>query len=305
MIRKQHLHLGCILLLGSLVTGCREEKGEVNIPPGPAYLAYAKGKVDVEGGLVRLASARDGIVTSVLVKEGNVVKQGTLLATIDDRESILKQAAGEAEVAETRAQLPGLELRQRSAERDRARLARLMKQDVASQAQWEQADDLVSQLESEKALLDARLHLGEAHLATARHEVEQHQIRAPQDGIILRLLVHPGEGVSTQSVTPLLLFKPDSPFIVRVELDARFVAVVHPGDEVEIMSEDDESTVSQGKILSIGQIFGMQQLSGDANERADQRMVECIVSLGDHTFRIGQRVMVRTRSTANSNLPNP
>ena len=235
MIRKQHLHLGCILLLGSLVTGCREEKGEVNIPPGPAYLAYAKGKVDVEGGLVRLASARDGIVTSVLVKEGNVVKQGTLLATIDDRESILKQAAGEAEVAETRAQLPGLELRQRSAERDRARLARLMKQDVASQAQWEQADDLVSQLESEKALLDARLHLGEAHLATARHEVEQHQIRAPQDGIILRLLVHPGEGVSTQSVTPLLLFKPDSPFIVRVELDARFVAVVHPGDEVEIM----------------------------------------------------------------------
>jgi len=284
--------LGLPLVLVALA-GCHREQPRITAPEGPLYSAYAKGRVDVEGGLIRLASSRDGLIARVEVEEGEQVKKNTLLAVIDDREARLKLATAEAELGEIQAQVPALELRRQAAERDRARLSRLLKQDVAPQVQWEQADDLVKQLDAEKTVLEARIHLGEVHRDSALSEVEQHEIRAPRDGRIVRTFAHAGEGVSAQAATPLFLFEPSLPHIVRAELDERFVEGIHTGDDAEILLEEDESKAWKGKVLRIGQVFGAQQLSGDPNERADQRMVECLVSLGDEALRIGQRVMVR------------
>lgn len=302
---KKYRPLCALLVVGCFASGCRDEKKSAPASSGISYTAYAKGKVDVEGGLIRLASAKDGVITEVLVKAGDTVKKGAALAVVDDREAKLKLAIADGEVEEIRAQLLPLELRQRTAERDFARLGRLTKLDVAPLVQLEQAEDLVAQLAAEKSVLEAQIHLSEVRRDSELYEVEQHQVRAPQDGRIVKLLVHPGDGVSTQSVSPLFLFEPNLPHLVRAELDERFVEAVHTGDDAEILLEADESKIWKGKVLRIGQVFGAQQLSGDANERADQRMVECIISLGADPLRIGQRVLVRIPAKPNTTAPKP
>lgn len=298
-------YLCALLVFGCLAAGCNDGKKSVPASITIPYAAYAKGKVDVEGGLIRLASGIDGLITDVLVKEGDAVKQGAPLAVVDDREAELKLAIANGEVAVIKAQLQPLELRQHSAARDLARLSRLTKQDVAPRVQLEQAEDLVSQLTAEKSVMEAQIHLSEARRDSAHHEVELHQVRAPQDGRIVKLLVHPGDGVSTQSITPLFLFEPNLPHLVRAELDERFVDAVHIGDDAEILLEADESKIWKGKVLRLGRVFGAPQLSGDANERADQRMVECIVSLGADPLKIGQRVLVRIPAKTSISPPNP
>jgi HlyD family secretion protein len=305
-MKKRTFRCLCALLVfDCFASGCNDKKKITVASRDITYAAYAKGKVDVEGGLIRLASGKDGLITDVLVKEGDAVRRGAPLAVVDDREAKLKLAIADGEVELIRAQLRPLELRQRSAERDLARLKRLTKQDVAPLVQLEQADDLVAQLAAEKSALEAQIHLSEARRDSEHHEVELHQVQAPQDGRIVKVFIHPGDGVSTQSMTPLFLFEPSLPHLVRAELDERFVEAVHPGDDAEILLEADESKNWKGKVLRIGQVFGAQQLSGDAIERADQRMVECIISLGADPLRIGQRVLVRIPAKTTILPPRP
>ena len=48
-----------------------------------AYIAVAKGRVDIEGGVIKLAAQRDGIIQQVLVEEGAHVKKDQILAVQD------------------------------------------------------------------------------------------------------------------------------------------------------------------------------------------------------------------------------
>jgi hypothetical protein len=101
--------------------------------------------------------------------------------------------------------------------------------------------------------------------------------------------------VSTLNVTPLFLFAPDSPRIVRADLDERFVEKIRADLPAEVVIEADETRVIPGKILRIGQVFGTKAPTGEPGERLDQRVVECVVSVEDQSLRIGQRVLVRIK----------
>src|SRR5512147_761862 len=60
----------------------------------PQFAAIARGRVDVEGGLVRVLAPRDGVIAELPVKAGDAVKQGDVIAAIDAHQAEL--AAGVA-----------------------------------------------------------------------------------------------------------------------------------------------------------------------------------------------------------------
>lgn len=63
----------------------------------PAYLAVARGRIDVEGGLLKLGVSRDGVVAEIKVLEGEQVKKGQLLATLDSELAQLAVSAAPTE----------------------------------------------------------------------------------------------------------------------------------------------------------------------------------------------------------------
>ena len=127
---------------------------------------------------VAIKSQISGVLTEVHVNEGQDVREGDLLFTVEPRpqEAALKQA--EANLARDTAQL-------RNAEKETARQDELLKKGMASQDAYDQA---VAASESLKATVQA----DEALVANAKLQLEYCTIRAPFDGRTGELTVDQG-----------------------------------------------------------------------------------------------------------------
>ena len=261
--------------------------------PTPGFIAAAKGRVDIEGGLVKLAAKRDGVVRAVLVEEGAQVRAGQVLAVLDDEQARLSAALTEAELAQARAQLAPLRVRLAAAEREVRRLQPLAEDDTVEQRELDQTQDQVKLLRSELAVAEAVVDTAARRLKVAEFEIEQRIVRAPAHGRIVRRTARAGDGVSTLNVTPLFQFAPDTPRIVRAELEERYLTEVRPGQTAEITLEADESRRYPATVLRLGLVVGQRTPSDDPAEKQDNRVVECVLSLSTGELLIGQRVIVR------------
>ena len=88
--------------------------------------------------------------------------------------------------------------------------------------------------------------------------------------------------------------EPDAPRIARAEIVEADIPNITPDQAVEITPEGDPSKVYVGKVLRRAAVFGARKLqSDDPSERADDRVVEVVVSADSAPFLIGQRVLVK------------
>jgi HlyD family secretion protein len=82
--------------------------------------------------------------------------------------------------------------------------------------------------------------------------------------------------------------------IVRAEIPEGALPFVAIGQAVQIAPEADPAKSYKGVVLRRAAVFGARKLqSEDPTERADERVVEVVVSADGAPFLIGQRVMVK------------
>ncbi len=247
--------------------------------------------MDVLGGVATLAGGEDaGKVERVAVAAGESVHRGQLLAALAAHEQVLEEALAHAQWEQAKAALAPLEAERNAARALAARLAPVVRQQAAP------AEDLRRARAAENEY-DARL--GAAHAAVktafqrwrlARYQVRRRQIRAPADGRILRVLARPG----AEAGGPLFLFAPARPYIVRAELDERYIGRVKPGMAAVVSPEADESRHYGARVLQVADLIGpADDLPGVPARRTDDRIVVCTLELDSHALLIGQRVLVR------------
>ena len=88
--------------------------------------------------------------------------------------------------------------------------------------------------------------------------------------------------------------EPEAPRIVRAEIAESALPHVAIGQTVQIAPESEPTKVYAGKVLRRAAVFGARKLqSDDPSERADDRVVEVVVSADSAPFLIGQRVLVK------------
>jgi HlyD family secretion protein len=267
--------------------------GVAAAPPSP-YAAIANGKVDIEGGVIEVAARRPGTIREVLVKEGDRVQRGQVLARQEDDDTVLAVQSAEALVAQARSQLGLSAVSLRTAQRELARLQGLLPAKLVAQQQVDQAGDGVANAEAQQAVYEAAVATAQAQLAQARYNRELTVIRAPLDGKIIKRVANPGAGASTLQVSNMFDLAPDSPRIVRAEIIESSIPDVHVGQEAEIVPEADASRVEVGRVVRIAASFGARKLKSDAaNEASDERVVEVVVSADSTNYLIGQRVLVK------------
>lgn len=279
--------------LAPFLAGCGPvDPADAAAPPvafvGPA--AIARCRIDVEGGVIRLAAQREGLIRAVTVEEGDRVVANQILARIDTRQAELRAAVTQAELEQARAAVTTERVRLAAAERE-AQRRRDAGANAVSRRQLDEADTEAAARRAQLATAMATATVAEKRAAEAQFEIEVRAIRAPVDGVISRRRARPGDGVTIQTVTELFQLVPDGPRIARCDLEEQFLKNVAMGRPATIVLESDESVRLPASVKRIGTVFGTPTPSGDPTARQDVRTVETVLSLPDNgPLLIGQRV---------------
>ncbi len=291
----------CWLVSGLLVVAtlgaCSPDKGpgksSAPAPAQGAYLAMARGQVDVEGGLIRVVATRDGRIDEVKVEDGDTVTQGQVLAVLDQRQAHIAVGLAQATAAQAAAQVDVLKARLAPAE---IQVKRVGEAAGAGAATGQSADDAAAAL----AVLKAEIGAAKAAVSVAHQRVDEAQaelaartITAPVAGKVVRRSAHVGDSVSVQVPTELFQLLPDRPRIVRAELNEAYVDLIKPGMQAEVVRDTEQGASVPARVLRVGDVFGPSRLTDDPVERAGVHDVECVLQLDGTDLRIGQRVLVR------------
>ena len=262
--------------------------------PKSPFVAVANGKADVEGGMIQVAARRAGIVREVYVQEGDKVAKGQILARQEDDEPRLSAARAAAAVEQAKAQMAQYQVQLSVAEREHRRLQGLVATNFVAAQKVDQAADRIREAQANLQAQRAAVATAQAALEEARYNLELTAIRAPTDGRIARRYANPGSGASTLNVSNMFDLEPDAPRIVRAEIAESSLPHVAIGQTVQIAPESEPTKVYAGKVLRRAAVFGARKLqSDDPTERADDRVVEVVVSADSAPFLIGQRVLVK------------
>jgi multidrug resistance efflux pump len=265
-------------------------------PAASPYAAVARGRIDIEGGLLKLSLAREGVVADVKVHEGDRVRKGQLLATLDTEPAKLAVSTAEAEQKQTQAQASLLEERVEAADHRAERLAAAAAAGAGDNQSADDAREASRQLQGELENARAAAALAAQKVAGAHYELARRSLLSPVDGEVVQRLIQPGALASPQS-GPAFVLLPNLPRIVRAELNESFVRAVSPGIRAEVVDDSGSGMPTlPARVLRIGAVFGPSALEEDPLMRANTRTVECVLAFDQPPpayLRIGQRVLVR------------
>lgn len=146
-----------------------------------------------------VSSKITGKIEEVLVEEGMSVREGQILARLDDSMTRRQLALAEAGRESSRSRLREIEVRRDEAARELARQRDLANAEVASRRDLDVAqaeyDALVARLDSARD----EVAVSEREVALYRQQIEDHLIRAPFDGVAISKNAQPGEMISPVS----------------------------------------------------------------------------------------------------------
>jgi RND family efflux transporter MFP subunit len=185
-----------------------------------------------------VAAKITGRVTGVFFDEGNRVKDGQLLATLDDSDVRRALDSAVADRNSSQAGIRDFEVQLRYAEIQLHRAAELKAANVQSQDQLDNAETAAESLRAKIALAKQQVAGANARIQEAQQAVDNCTIRAPFAGIIVSKDAQVGEMVSPISAgggftrTGIATIVDMNSNEVEVDVNEAYIARVEPGQRV-------------------------------------------------------------------------
>lgn len=315
-----------------LLSACSDPRAQ-QAPAAASGPIYAAGLVEPVGEERVLIPEVGGRLARVLIAEGDTVKQGQLLAEIENRDFAAALAAAEAQARLREAELAKARAGARREERDAARAALAEAEAGLALAVSElerrramQSDRLVSREALDQALANERaararrdaaaaqsalleagtraedIAAAEAALAQAAAErdraaaaLEKTRIRAPIDGVVLKRDLREGETVVALSPVPLARIGDVSRLVVRADVDELDVSRVAVGQRAFATSDAFPGREFGGRVARVSRRMGPRNsVSENPAARVDTKILEALVELDEGVvLPVGLRVDVR------------
>ncbi len=201
----------------AILCGCAGNKGKAPEERVPVTVATAQQKdmplqLRAIGNVqplqtVAVRALVGGQLTRVWFREGQEVRRGEMLFTIDPRPYQAELAQAQANLARDEAQL-------RNAEAERTRYAELVKKDYVTREEY---DKVTAGAEAARATAAAE----RAAVENARLQLSYCEIRSPLDGRTGSLMVHTGNIVRANDTTPLVVINQVHPVYVQFSVPER------------------------------------------------------------------------------------
>jgi HlyD family secretion protein len=345
--KKIAIGVGAVALLAAIVgfTVYQSGKNVVTVQTGKVQRQDLSSVVSASGEIrpktyVNIGANAFGKITHLLVKEGEHVRKGQLLAQLENVQSSADVNANQASVqaAETDALAADAALKTSQADLLRAqadyernkldwdRAQSLFKDGLISKSDFDsrrnawatadsglvQAQARVAQAKAQKDSADKHVSQNQATLTRFADVLQKATYTAPYDGVITNLPVREGEtvvmGIQNSPGSTLMTLADMSVITAEVKVDETDIVNVHLGQPAEVTIDAIPNQVFHGKVSEIGDnaivrstgVATSQQTS--ASEEAKDFKVVVTVSDPPQDLRPGLSTTAKITTAARSNV---
>jgi RND family efflux transporter MFP subunit len=186
-----------------------------------------------------VSSKVTGKVLELFVEEGQTVKRGQVLARLDDSQVRAGLEVARAQLTAAQGAFAEDEARLREAERQAARLTKLVQEKVVGVAEAETAQSTVESLKARIALARQQVEVAERMVASQETDLRDMEVRAPFDGVAISKDAQPGEMISPVSAgggftrTGICTIVDMSSLEIEVDVSESYINRVKPEQPVE------------------------------------------------------------------------
>jgi HlyD family secretion protein len=345
--KKIAIGVGAVALLAAIVgfTVYQSGKNVVTVQTGKVQRQDLSSGVSASGEIrpktyVNIGANAFGKITHLLVKEGEHVRKGQLLAQLENVQSSADVNANQASVqaAETDALAADAALKTSQADLLRAqadyernkldwdRAQSLFKDGLISKSDFDsrrnawatadsglvQAQARVAQAKAQKDSADKHVSQNQATLTRFADVLQKATYTAPYDGVITNLPVREGEtvvmGIQNSPGSTLMTLADMSVITAEVKVDETDIVNVRLGQPAEVTIDAIPNQVFHGKVSEIGDnaivrstgVATSQQTS--ASEEAKDFKVVVTVSDPPQDLRPGLSTTAKITTAARSNV---
>jgi RND family efflux transporter MFP subunit len=207
-------------------------------PNAPSAVLNASGYV-VARRRAAASSKVTGKVLDVLIEEGHSVKQGQILAHLDDTQARASLNLAEAQLAASRKSYAEDEARLAQAEVTLKRRESLLKEQVVGKAEVDDAQSVVDTTKARIAYSQQQIGVAERQVELQKTNLADMVVRAPFSGVVISKDAQPGEMISPVSAgggftrTGIGTIVDMTSLEIEVDVNETYINRVVPGMKVE------------------------------------------------------------------------
>jgi RND family efflux transporter MFP subunit len=205
--------------------------------PGSGAVLDASGYVTARRRAT-VSSKVTGKVTEIFVEEGQNVRQGQVLARLDDSQMRAALAFAEAQLSASRKSFAEDQARLREAELNLGRRQRLLKEGVVGSAEVDTVQSEVDSLKARITYTQEQVLVAQAQVNLRRTDLDDMVVRAPFSGVAISKDAQPGEMISPVSAgggftrTGIGTIVDMSSLEIEVDVNESFINRVKPAQRV-------------------------------------------------------------------------
>lgn len=302
-----HFKTSSLVLFTLILISCGGKEAPVKLEK------YKVNKIDQIIGVARIEPAAKispigcesaGKIMQIHVQEGQFVKKGTLLLTLDQSLDIAQLQQSEAKLLTKQqrsksleAKIAALELKIEIADAERNRDRNLANAQAGTQKAAFDSENTYKNLKAELAIAKADLAEANAALGETKMELnytkklsDKKNIYAPADGMVLNWDVKQGQAVTIGN--KLGDFAPKGDLIATTEVDELFAMKVKNGQRAAINIQGTKERLSTGTVVYCAPYLSKKSIFNDrADNLEDRRVREVRVRIDQpEAVLIGSRV---------------
>jgi RND family efflux transporter MFP subunit len=186
-----------------------------------------------------VSSKVTGKVVEVLIEEGLKVQEGQVLARLDDTNVKASLRLAEAQLVSATNALAETKVRIREADQELERQSNLVKNQIATQADYDHAEAAASALKAKLVQQQADVVVADRQVATWQQQMDDTIIRAPFGGIVTSKNAQPGEMISPISAgggftrTGICTIVDMTSLEIEIDVNESYINRVEPSQPVE------------------------------------------------------------------------
>lgn len=201
---------------------------------------------------VEVGARVSGKVEKILVKLGQKVKKGELIAELDSITQENTLNSSQAQLAAYKAQLVAAQTAYRVANSNFQRIVKLYKRKASSLDDYENAQNNLDSAKANVEQIQAQIKQSEIEVNTATTNLNYTKITSPIDGIVISIPVSVGQTVNANQTTPTIIQVADlDTMLIKPEISEGDITKIKSGMKVQFTTLAEPDEIYQAEIASV------------------------------------------------------